>query len=64
MCLVSQDIIYVADEVRDIEAARKAGVKIICVSWGYNDKSSLEKNNPDALVDNTDQLFAVIKQGL
>src|SRR5688572_16722304 len=33
--LVLEDCVYIGDEVRDIEAARHAGMKCISVSWGY-----------------------------
>lgn len=38
---------YVCDEVRDIEAARKSGIRSIAVTWGYNTKGALMKENPD-----------------
>lgn len=40
---------YVGDEVRDIEAARKAGIKIISVAWGYNNVDRLKNSKPDLL---------------
>lgn len=52
-----QHFTYVGDEVRDIDAARQAGVKIVSVSWGFNTREVLEKNNPDALVDTPDAMF-------
>lgn len=43
--------VYIGDETRDIEAARKAGVAAISVSWGFNGKQILQEYQPDALVD-------------
>jgi phosphoglycolate phosphatase-like HAD superfamily hydrolase len=37
------DILYVGDEVRDVEACQKVGVKIIAVTWGLNSQEALEK---------------------
>lgn len=51
-----KNTIYVGDEVRDIEAARKVGVKIIAVSWGFNDKEVLKKAKPDYLVETVAEL--------
>lgn len=51
-----EDCIYIGDEVRDIEASKQAGIKCIAVSWGYNEKSSLEAAKPDYLVDNVADL--------
>ena len=36
------DILYVGDEVRDVEACQKVGVKIIAVTWGLNSQEALE----------------------
>ena len=35
------DVFYVCDEVRDIEAAKKSGIKSVAVTWGYNTKDAL-----------------------
>ena len=55
------NLIYVGDEIRDIFASKKAGIKIISVSWGFNSRVGLEKNNPDFLVDNPNEIIPVIK---
>lgn len=54
------DAIYVGDEVRDIEAARKAGIKIISGTWGFNNRFLLEKNKPDHIIDKPLELLKVI----
>jgi phosphoglycolate phosphatase len=41
---------YVGDETRDIEAARKSGVRMVAVSWGFNSVTALTKGEPDALI--------------
>jgi phosphoglycolate phosphatase len=48
--LRTTDCYYVGDEVRDIEAARRARVKIISVAWGYNAPEALQKRKPYALI--------------
>lgn len=48
--LVRSDCIYIGDEVRDIEAARKAGVKSAGVTWGFNNPESIEAAKPDIVV--------------
>ena len=47
--LKTDQVVYVGDEVRDIEAAHKARIAIIAVSWGLNSSELLEKNNPEFL---------------
>jgi phosphoglycolate phosphatase len=52
--------IYVGDEIRDVEAAKKAGIKVIGVSWGYNTKIALQKANPDHIVEKPEELQEII----
>lgn len=52
--------IYVGDETRDIEAARKSHIKAIAVSWGFNSAEVLAKQNPDFLLHQPKQLIEVI----
>jgi phosphoglycolate phosphatase len=52
--------IYVGDEVRDIDAARQAGVKSAGVVWGVNSKEALAKQRPDWLVEKPEQLLEII----
>lgn len=49
--LNNDDVIYVGDEVRDVTASKKAKVKIIAVTWGFNSKDKLLKTQPTYLVD-------------
>lgn len=46
----SQQVIYVGDEVRDIEAGRKAGIDVAAVTWGLNSSSLLQRSGPTLLV--------------
>ncbi len=54
------DPIYVGDEIRDIEAAKKAGIRVIGVSWGYNTRAALQKANPDYIVEKPEDLHEII----
>lgn len=58
--LSKEQTIYVGDEVRDIEGAKKAGVKSAAVIWGYNSEKLLKKHNPDFLVQNPQELLDVL----
>jgi phosphoglycolate phosphatase-like HAD superfamily hydrolase len=59
--LKKEEIIYIGDETRDIEAAKKSGIKIISVAWGFNTKQVLEKHKPDFLVNNKDELIKLFE---
>lgn len=47
--LDSNQVIYVGDETRDIDAAKKVGITVIAVAWGFNTNEALKKRNPDFL---------------
>lgn len=56
------DCIYVGDETRDIEACKKAKIKIISVSWGFNSRKILSEYNPDYLIDKPKELISISNQ--
>lgn len=45
--LGASEILYVGDELRDVIACRKSGVKVAWVSWGYDNEQVLKNNKPD-----------------
>ena len=58
--LKENEIIYIGDEVRDIDACRENGIKIISVTWGFNKKEILQLNNPDYLVNRPQEILKVL----
>lgn len=42
-----ENAIYVGDELRDIEACRKAKIDVISVGWGFNSPETLRKENSE-----------------
>jgi phosphoglycolate phosphatase len=59
--LKPQAVIYVGDETRDIEASKKANIKVIAVTWGFNSSDALSQQNPDFLIHQPRELLEVIK---
>jgi phosphoglycolate phosphatase len=57
--LSHSDLLYVGDETRDIEAAQKAGVRVVAVTWGYNSYRALEKFQPDYIAHTPAELFNI-----
>jgi phosphoglycolate phosphatase len=55
--LASDECVYVGDETRDVEAARKAGMRSAAVTWGFNSRELLEKSRPDFLIDRPGELL-------
>ncbi len=58
--LCREEVLYIGDEVRDIEACRKAGIPIAAVSWGYNSSDILQKNQPDYLIKKPRDLLTIL----
>lgn len=54
------DVVYVGDEIRDIEACRKAGVKIVSVCWGYNSREGLGKLNAGFLAEKVEDILGYL----
>jgi phosphoglycolate phosphatase len=52
-----ESALYVGDETRDIEAAKKVGIPVIAVSWGFNSKELLELYKPNAIIDTPASLY-------
>lgn len=55
-----EEVIYVGDETRDIEASKRIHIKVIAVSWGFNSREALAKQNPDFLVYKPSELIEVM----
>jgi len=56
------DALYIGDEIRDIHASQKAGVKIVAVTWGFNSKAGLSKASPDFLIDKPEELLELLSK--
>ncbi len=52
--------IYVGDETRDVEAARKAEIDTISVTWGFNARCILEKHKPAHVIDTPEELVHLL----
>ncbi len=53
-------MLYVADEIRDINAALKSNVRIACVTWGFNTERALQNKHPDYIVSTPEELLDVV----
>jgi len=60
--LSTDSVIYIGDETRDIEAAKKAGLRIIAVSWGFNSREALIKAEPDGMIDKPKDLLETLEK--
>lgn len=52
-----EDCLLVGDSPADMEAGRRAGVRICAVRWGYGDLDAMARWEPDYWIDSPDQLL-------
>ena len=55
--VLNKRIIYIGDELRDIEACRKNNIPIVSIPWGLNSFESLEEHNPGLVAKNAEEAF-------
>lgn len=60
--LKPDNVIYVGDETRDIEASKKANIKVVAVTWGFNSQEVLAQQKPDYLIHKPHELIEIVKQ--
>lgn len=56
--------VTIGDEERDITAARKVGIPILSVTWGFAGESVLEKANPENIIHDPAMLEEAIDKAL
>ncbi len=59
--VAANKVVYVGDEVRDIEAARAAGVSVAAVAWGFNSAPTLEQSSPDYLAHDPAEMMSIVE---
>lgn len=59
--IAADKVFYVGDEARDIDGAKKAGVPIIAVGWGYNSPELLRSLRPDRFAEKPADISAMVE---
>ena len=60
--LDKSEVVYVGDEIRDVEACKKVGIKMIGVSWGLHTIEALRKAGVDYIVKKPREIFEYINK--
>jgi len=55
--VAAADALYVGDEVRDLQAARRAGLGCAAVAWGYGCPATLRAQRPDLFFEQPAELL-------
>lgn len=59
-----EEAVYIGDEIRDVAACKANNIKVIAVAWGgYESLDMLSKADPDFLVNDPTEIFAIIQPG-
>ena len=58
----AEDILFIGDSLIDIETGRNAGVETVIFSYGFSDHATLDKENPDYLLSNCEELLTLIQK--
>ncbi len=58
--LKKEQVVYVGDEIRDMQASKRAGIPMVAVSWGFTPHSVFEKQPTDKLAHSPVELKACI----
>ena len=56
--IAREQTLFVGDSIHDVEAARRAKMPVICVSYGYNHGHDIAEAHPDQVIDNLAELIA------
>lgn len=60
--LEKESVVYIGDTADEVIGSRKAGIKTISCSWGYQSRKSLEEVRPDGIIDEPYQIPRAVAQ--
>lgn len=55
-----QASLMLGDSMSDVKAARAAGFRIVCMSYGYNHGEDIRDSNPDAVIDSMAEIKDIV----
>jgi HAD superfamily hydrolase (TIGR01549 family) len=58
--LKKEEVLYVADEIRDVLACQKAKIKMIGVGWGLAGEQNLRKQKVDFLIKKPEEILKIV----
>jgi phosphoglycolate phosphatase len=59
--LKHHEVVYVGDEVRDVNSCIKIGINVMAVTWGFNSKKALSKAKPTFVVDKPAEILKILR---
>jgi len=58
--ILPAEAIFIGDEIRDIEAARHAGIACGAVAWGFTDVETLKAHSPDMVFESEGEMLTAL----
>lgn len=58
--LAPNEVVYVGDEIEDVQAAKAIGLTSVGAAWGLNHEIALQEQHPDFVVYKPEELLTVI----
>ena len=58
--LIHREVLYIGDEIRDVESCKKVGIDVVSVAWGLNSHTLLEPSEPTYIVDEPAELETIL----
>ena len=58
--LEKSEAIYIGDEIRDVEACKKVGIKMIGISWGLHTIEALKKSGADYIAKKPSEILKIL----
>ena len=56
------DALLIGDSENDVNAARAAGFRVVCVSYGYNHGADIRASAPDAIIDSLAEIPDILER--
>lgn len=54
------ELLYIGDELGDIEACKEHDIKVVAVTWGFDNREVLSSGNPDYIVDSPFDIAEIV----
>ncbi len=58
-----EDAVYIGDSEVDVLTARNAGMKLVCVDWGFRSRSQLEEAGAEKIFSKPEEVTAYLLKG-
>jgi phosphoglycolate phosphatase len=58
--LLHREVLFIGDEIRDVEAGKKLQIDTVAVCWGVNSKKALQSAGPDYIIDHPADLTSLL----